>query len=469
MQLPLVQPAPIVLEHAPAFRSLFKNRCQYQHFQNYLTGLMVLDNKTMANITRCMLESADKTNLSRFFSEADWDAEAVNEERIVYLLQKTGRQRLGGRKSILAIDDTLAEHVGSLFEYIDKHYNHGNNTYPLAHNLVTSHYVSGAVRFPVGWRLYRRYEEFTNWETFVNKHFPDAVIPKKKKERNRFKKDVEAILLEDPEFRVLDEAFQTKITLAIELVKEAVELVIPFETALFDSWYLAPLLLEVLAEWGKKWISILKMNRNITTNNLRILDEEGKAVRFENSKIKVQDLIPLIPAPAFKPVQVGEETYYCFSKNVRIPSLGKVRLIISFDNPELQGTCAVLVTNHLSWNAKKIIETYLLRWPIETFYQEAKQQLGLNKYRMRSADAIQKHWCLVFVAYSFLHLDCLPTSRRKVYKPIQTIGQVIRKQTQMLIEQLLLYSHKLLVQGLDLAEVSNLLFVKQAYTMSSQT
>ena len=149
------------MEHAPAFQTLFTNRCQYQHFQNYLTGLMVLENKTMANITRCVLESADKTNLSRFFSEASWDVEAVNKERIAYLLQKTERQRLGARKSVLAIDDTLSEHVGTLFEYIDKHYNHGNNTCPLAHNLVTSHYVSGVVRFPAGWRLYRRYEEFT--------------------------------------------------------------------------------------------------------------------------------------------------------------------------------------------------------------------------------------------------------------------------------------------------------------------
>ena len=273
-----------------------------------------------------------------------------------------------------------------------------------------------------------------HWEDFVVKHFPDAIIPKKKKERNRFKKEVEATLLEDPEFQALDEAFQTKITLAIELVKEAIESNLPFETLLFDSWYLAPLLLEVLAEQGKKWISILKMNRNITTNNLRILDEEEKPIRFEGTKIKVEDLIPLIPASAFKSVELGEETYYCFSKNVFIPSLGKVRLIISFDNADRQGTCAVLVTNHLSWKAKKIIEKYLLRWPIETFYQEAKQQLGLNKYRMRSAEAIQKHWCLVFVAYSFLHLDCLPTSRRKVYKPIKTIGQVIRKQTQKLIE-----------------------------------
>jgi hypothetical protein len=155
------------------------------------------------------------------------------------------------------------------------------------------------------------------------------------------------------------------------------------------------------------------------------------------------------------------------SKNVHIPPLGKVRLVISFDNPDLHGTCALLVTNHLRWNAKKIIATYLLRWPIETFYQDAKQQLGLNQYRMRKAKAIQKHWCLVFVAYSFLHLDCLPTSRRrKVHKPIKTIGQIVRQQTQQLIENLLLHTHDLLAQGIDVSHVFAQLFAKQAYTMA---
>lgn len=48
--------------------------------------------------------------------------------------------------------------MGSLFEYIDRHYNHCDNSYPLAHNLVSSHYISEAVRFPVDVRLYRRYE-----------------------------------------------------------------------------------------------------------------------------------------------------------------------------------------------------------------------------------------------------------------------------------------------------------------------
>jgi hypothetical protein len=50
MQLPIVAPAPAVIAHADAFRDLFENRCQFRHFQHYLTGLMVLPNKSLANI-----------------------------------------------------------------------------------------------------------------------------------------------------------------------------------------------------------------------------------------------------------------------------------------------------------------------------------------------------------------------------------------------------------------------------------
>jgi len=467
MQLPIVKHPTIVREHSAEFESVFENRCQMQHFQNYVTGLIVLENKTMANISRCILESADKTNLSRFFSEAEWNDKSVNSKRISYMLEQTQPQRQSAQKSVMPLDDTLCEHVGSLFEYVDRHYNHGDHSYPLAHNLVTSHYISGAVRFPLDWRVYRRYEEYTNWVEFVQKHCPDREIPKRKKERNRFKKEMEPILLKDPEFKALHDSFCTKISLAIELVQAAIEHKVPFETVLFDSWYLAPDLIKLLNDKDKNWISLLKINRNIETNNLIIKDEAGNRVNFEKPTIKVQDLIPLIPGSAFKAVEIGDQTYYCFSKNVRIPSLGKVRLVISFDNPELDGTCAVLVTNHLSWSPKKIIATYLLRWPIETFYQDAKQQLGLNDYRMRTAKAIEKHWCLVFVAYSFLHLDCLPSSPKKARFPVKTIGQVIRQQSQQVIEALILHAHDLLTQDFDCRHVFDLLFSKQAYTMSS--
>jgi SRSO17 transposase len=116
MKLPIVAPAPIVTAHAMVFRDLFENQCQYRHFQHYLTGLIVLPNKNMAPIARFILESADKTNLSRFLSEAPWRQDEVNRRRIRFMLQQTKLHRRRRCESIVALDDTLCEHVGSLFD-----------------------------------------------------------------------------------------------------------------------------------------------------------------------------------------------------------------------------------------------------------------------------------------------------------------------------------------------------------------
>src|SRR5256884_9954666 len=130
MQLPIVTPAPIVTAHADIFRDLFENRCQFHHFQNYLTGLIVLDNKSLANITRCVLERADKTNLSRFFSEAPWFQDRINDRRVAYLLQQTKAARSRKANVSLILEDTLCEHVGSLFDYFVHHFNYCDETYP---------------------------------------------------------------------------------------------------------------------------------------------------------------------------------------------------------------------------------------------------------------------------------------------------------------------------------------------------
>jgi SRSO17 transposase len=461
MQLPIIAPAPLVTAHAGAFRDLFENRNQFRHFENYLTGLMVLPNKSMANIVRCVLDSADQTNLSRFFSEAPWFQEQVNDRRLRYLLQHTKPVRLAKDKSALVLDDTLCEHVGSLFEYIDRHYNHGDDSYPLAHNPVTSHYVSGPVRFPVDLRLYRRYEAVTRWAEFVHKHFPEHALPQRKKERAQFHKAVDPVLLQDPEFQSLHQQFQTKIALAAELVAAAIEHKVPFSVVLFDSWYLAEDFIAILRRRQKDWISILKKNRNLETNSFVLKDAAGKRIPLDGPHLSVEDLVPLIPATAYRALKLGDKTYWTFTLAVRIPALGKVRLVISFENAALTGTYAVLVTNRVDWTAPRIITTYVQRWPIETFYQDGKEHLGLDEYRMRDAEAIRKHWCLVFVAYSLLHLDCLPASLNKSRLPIKTIGEACRQQAQALIEALILSASQQLEQGHKAQDVFAHLFAKQ--------
>jgi SRSO17 transposase len=422
---------------------------------------MVLPNKSLANIARCILDSPDKTNLSRFLSSAPWQEAEVNHRRIRYALEQTRRHRQRKADSVLVIDDTLCEHVGSLFAHIDRHYNHSDATYPLAHNPVTSVYVSGPVRIPLDLRVYRRYEEVTQWETFVIKHFPEQDIPKQKKARTALHKHVDPVLLTDPEFAALHGQFQTKIALAIELVEAAIRHKVPFGVVVFDSWYLAEDLVKVLERRRKAWVSIVKKNRNIETASFALRDAAGQPIRFAGPHIAVEDLLGHIPADAYRAVTVGKATYWCFTLVVRLATLGKVRLVISFANAERTGTAALLLSNRLDWSAQKILTTYLQRWPTETFYQDGKGHLGLDAYRMRSAEAIGKHWCLVFVAYTFLHLACLAPSLTKGSPPIKTIGDACRQQAQALIERLLLYVHEQLLQGQSADVVFAHLFAKQ--------
>jgi hypothetical protein len=48
MELPIIEPAPVVAKHAVVFRDLFENQCQFRHFQHYLTGLIVLPTKEVS-------------------------------------------------------------------------------------------------------------------------------------------------------------------------------------------------------------------------------------------------------------------------------------------------------------------------------------------------------------------------------------------------------------------------------------
>jgi hypothetical protein len=69
----------------------------------------------------------------------------------------------------------------------------------------------------------------------------------------------------------------------------------------------------------------LKKNRNLESYSFTLKDEHGHALRLPGPEIKAEDLVPLIPRSAFKPVQIDDKTYWTFTP--RIPSLGKVRLV----------------------------------------------------------------------------------------------------------------------------------------------
>jgi hypothetical protein len=461
MEWPLVAPAPVVTAPAAVFRDLFDHQCQLRHVQHYLTGLIILPNKSLANIARCILESADTTHLSRVLSEAPWQEDEVNRRRIRFMLQQTTPHRQRRRESLVVIDDTLCEHVGSLFDDVDRHDNHRDGTYPMAHNPVTSVYVSGPVRFPLGLRRYRRDEELTQWAACVAKHVPDLQIPTDVKARNRLHKQVDPVWLQDPECRVRHEPCRTNIVLAIALVEEAIRCTVPFGVVVFEAWYLAEDVVRVLARRRQDWISLLNKNRGLEAARFQLREAHGWTMKLPGPHLAVEDLVPLIPATASRSVTVREHTSWCVTLVVRIPSLGQVRIVVSVEQEALTGRSVVLVTNRLDWSVTTIISLYWHRWPTETFDQDGKGHLGFNDYRMRSAEAMGTHWCLVFVAYSLLHLTCLPTVPDRPQSLLHTSGDACRQQGRALLQQLLVFVHDQLSQGTTADHVCARLFAKQ--------
>src|SRR5262245_41622366 len=65
------------------------------------------------------------------------------------------------------------------------------------------------------------------------------------------------------------------------------------------------------------------------------------------------------------------------------------------------------------------------------------------------------------VAYSFVHLDCLPPSPIKSSFPLKTIGEACRQQAQALIEALILYAHERLQLGQRAEDIFAYVFAKQ--------
>ena len=272
----------------------------------------------MANLARGLLESADTTNLSRLLSEAP----GGRTKSIVGASASGGNRRnpiVVGNAS-RSSPDTLGEHVGSLFDEVDRHSNPSDGTSPLAHHPVTGFSVSGPVRFPLGLRLYRRDEELTQWEAEVATHVPDRKLPTENKARNRLHKPVDPVWLQDPEFQAWHEPFRTPIALAMAWVEAAIRSQVPFGVVVFDAGYLAEDVVRVLARRRKDGVSLLNTNRLLETASFQLRDIHGGAMKRPGPPIAVEELVPLIPANAYRPVTVGEHTSWCVTRRVRLPA-----------------------------------------------------------------------------------------------------------------------------------------------------
>jgi hypothetical protein len=79
--IPITRYPSYVEKYAPYFQEFF-SKPQYKHFKEYLSGLVLVENPSVSNISEQLVEGSDQSSLNRFLTVAGWAEEPVNERRM---------------------------------------------------------------------------------------------------------------------------------------------------------------------------------------------------------------------------------------------------------------------------------------------------------------------------------------------------------------------------------------------------
>lgn len=428
MRLPIVQYPSVITENLSYFAPVFQTEEQVKHFCEYVTGLMCGDTKTVSAINSLYLNKNDQSALNKFLTQAPWDETDLNRRRVELEMTRLHRRPISTRAGRLIIDDTLAHHTKCNIEELAYLKDHTLNRFVWAHNLITSYYVNRADQFPVDFCLYLQFRKKW-WDAQLAELALQAQQHGTLESHRRY-------LVNLLTYRLRACLYRPKAELGAELVRQAVTWGLPFDVVLFDSWFCRRPLPQTVEAVGKDWISGCPKNRTVL---------------FKKCWMQVQQFIGTIPAEAYRPFKLNNRLWWTFSKVMPMKALDRqrVRIVaVHEDQLRLDETPTFYVTNRRDWEAKRILSTYLDRWPTETFTEDAKGHLGLEAYQLRRLHGIKRHWYLSFVAYSLLGDQGPPgRSRWKVRGQFKSTGQRCRAVADELLGHLIHWVAHQLTEG----------------------
>jgi hypothetical protein len=194
-----------------------------------------------------------------------------------------------------------------------------------------------------------------------------------------------------------------KNTLAIEMLKRALDSGIEADYLLVDSWYAKPNFIKEVRGEGVDTVA------RIANNNM-IWNFKGKHKTLNSmytALSKVKDK---------KSGTYGKIRYSYFDSIVEHTTLGRVKLVFLHTAKEL----IILISTDVSLGAKEIIATYKKRWNIEQGYKDLRAYFGLGKEENRIYEALIAKITLSMFAYN------LVSYINRIQHEPQTLGELFR-------------------------------------------
>lgn len=297
------------------------------------------------------------------------------------LLQKIKPLHKKGEYKLLIIDDTIEAKRGKYVEgsckYIWSNKEHRSIN---ALNIVSLNYADSHSTFQLDFSIKMNDSQRKSTSEFTTKlHHRSNAYQRK------------------------NEITKGKNTLAIEMLKRALDSGVDADYLLVDSWYAKPNFIKEASALGMPIIARLPNNKLIWNfkgkhKTLNTLYNSLKNIRHKSSG------------------KHGKISYKYFDAIVEHTTLGKVKLVFLHTSKDL----LVFISTDISLVGKDILATYKKRWNIEQGYKDLRSLFGLGKEENRIYEALIAKITLSMFAYNIVSYI-----NRIKHEP-QTLGELFR-------------------------------------------
>lgn len=251
-----------------------------------------------------------------------------------------------GLEISLIFDDTLAEHDGHCIEEAQSHYDHSSNDFIRGHQFFTSMIYTSMFQLPLFPKLYSKNTT-------------------------------------------------SKIEMANDLIDYVLQFM-PLYSVVFDSWYSDKKLIKKCITQKVKVVCAIKANRIFS---------------MEKGKWKLlSDFLKTLSTRKMENFFIDEKKYKILSLVAKLNGIPHVKIIISKEwNEEKKrwGDFFNLISTDAQDTPVQIIRHYKIRWSIETYHFDIKQNLGFAKAFFRKKEGIVRHAIFSTIAYAILKLFML--------------------------------------------------------------
>lgn len=300
----------------------------------------------------------------------------------------------------IILDDTMIPKSGKAIEKIGKVFDHCSHKYILGLKVLVCGFWDGKSFNPLDFTVHNE--------------------PGKKKNRGMKAKELNQQFskerkLDSPGADRIKELNCDKISMGIQMIKRAIKSSFQPKYVLVDSWFMSEGLISQIQNIKVKYTKKLHVIGLMKTN--RIVEINGRNIKSN-----------LVPDHKRREVKYNQK-YKCHFISCKVIYKG-IQIKAYWIRMKGQGNWKMLISTDTSLSFTNAMKYYQIRWSIEVFFKECKQNLNLNKCQSTNFDAHIGWITLSFISYTILSL-------RKRFDDYETMGEVFRDFQNELLEMTL--------------------------------